>query len=204
MFFPILPFLISTKFPTLDPDLKTVPGRSLAKGPILTLFSILTFSRCENDIIFTLLKQSFYDADWYKNNEGKTDETNLSLSAINSNSELPKIIEVRDKLRVLLAQKIEKEMGIKFLIKGQGDEYQRINEIKRGGSKLIIPINYPKPFNVDDPFKNNNISLSQLKHWEMAPSNPYFLEKNGINFSITSGAINKVSFGKFLKSSVIM
>ena len=55
-FFPILPFLISTKFPTLDPDLKTVPGRSLAKGPILTLFSILTFSRCENDIIFTLLK----------------------------------------------------------------------------------------------------------------------------------------------------
>ena len=132
-----------------------------------------------------LIRQLFYDADWYKNNEGKTDETNLSLSAINSNSELPKIIEVRDKLRVLLAQKIEKEMGIKFLIKGQGDEYQRINEIKRGGSKLIIPINYPKPFNVDDPFKNNNISLSQLKHWEMAPSNPYFLEKNGINFSIT-------------------
>ena len=41
--------MISTKFPTLDPDLKTVPGRSLAKGPILTLFSILTFSRCENE-----------------------------------------------------------------------------------------------------------------------------------------------------------
>ena len=140
-----------------------------------------------------LLKQSFYDADWYKNNEGKMDETNLSLSAINSNSELPKIIEVRDKLRVLLAQKIEKEMGIKFLIKGQGDEYQRINEIKRGGSKLIIPINYPKPFNVDDPFKNNNISLSQLKHWEMAPSNPYFLEKNGINFSITTHGIKNLS-----------
>ena len=140
-----------------------------------------------------LLKQSFLDADWYKKNEGKIEETNLSLSAINNNSGLPKIIEVRDKLRVLLAQKIEKEIGIKFLIKGKGDEYQRINEIKQGISNLIIPINYPKPFNVDDPFKNNNISLSQLKHWEMAPSNPYFLEKNNINFSITTNGINNLS-----------
>ena len=54
-------------------------------------------------------------------------------------------------------------------------------------------LNYPKPFNVDDPFKNNNISLSQLKHWEMAPSNPYFLEKNGINFSITTHGIKNLS-----------
>ena len=51
------------------------------------------------------------------------------------------------------AEKIEKEIGIKFIIKGQGDEYQRIKEIKEGNSSLIIPINYPKPYNVDDPFK---------------------------------------------------
>ena len=140
-----------------------------------------------------LMKQSFFDAEWYKANSGKLSQTNLSLSSINDNKGLPKIIEVSDKLRVLLAQKIEKEVGVKFLIKGQGDEYQRINEIKEGNSNLIIPINYPKPFNVDDPFKNEDILLSQLKHWEMAPSNPYFLEKNDINFSITSHGIKNLS-----------
>ncbi len=140
-----------------------------------------------------LMKQSFFDAEWYKANSGKLSQTNLSLSSINDNKGLPKIIEVSDKLRLLLAQKIEKEIGVKFLIKGQGDEYQRINEIKEGNSNLIIPINYPKPFNVDDPFKNEDILLSQLKHWEMAPSNPYFLEKNGINFSITSHGIKNLS-----------
>ena len=140
-----------------------------------------------------LMKQSFFDAEWYKANSDKLSQTNLSLSSINDNKGLPKIIEVSDKLRVLLAQKIEKEVGVKFLIKGQGDEYQRINEIKEGNSNLIIPINYPKPFNVDDPFKNEDILLSQLKHWEMAPSNPYFLEKNGINFSITSHGIKNLS-----------
>ena len=129
----------------------------------------------------------------FKINSGKINETNLSLSSMNENKGLPKIIEVSDKLRILLAQKIEKELGIKFLIKGGGDEYQRVNEIQKNKSNLIIPINYPKPFNVDDPFKNKDILLSQLKHWELAPSNPYFLESAGINFSITSHGLKNLS-----------
>ena len=47
-------FLISTKLPTLEPDFKIVPGLNLAYGPIFTLFSILTFSKCENEKILTL------------------------------------------------------------------------------------------------------------------------------------------------------
>ena len=140
-----------------------------------------------------LLKQSFFDANWYSSNVSKMKETNLSLSAINYNNSLPKIIEVTDKLRILLAQKIEKEIGTKFIIKGEGDEYQRIREIKEGNSNLIIPINYPKPYNIDDPFKNKDILLSQLKHWELAPSNPYFLESNGIDFSITTNGLKNLS-----------
>ena len=38
--FPILLFLISTKFPTLDPSLKVVPGLSLAYGPIEHYFQL--------------------------------------------------------------------------------------------------------------------------------------------------------------------
>ncbi|MAS39533.1 MAG: amidohydrolase [Flammeovirgaceae bacterium] len=140
-----------------------------------------------------LLKQSFFDAEWYSINADKIKETNLSLSAIVNNNNLPKIIEVRDKLRILLAQKIEKEIGTKFIIKGEGDEYQRIKEIKDGNSSLIVPINYPNPYNVDDPFKNKDILLSQLKHWELAPSNPFFLENNDIDFSITTNGLKNLS-----------
>ena len=139
-----------------------------------------------------LLKQSFLDADWYFQNKGKINEVNLSLEAINNNKSLPKIIEVRDKIRVLLAQKVGREMSYDFIIKGTGDEYQRLNEIKKNKSKLIVPINFPKAYNVDDPFKNSNLSLSQLKHWEIAPSNFFFLESQGIDFSITTNGLSNL------------
>ena len=139
-----------------------------------------------------LLKQSFLDADWYFQNKGKINEVNLSLEAINNNKSLPKIIEVRDKIRVLLAQKVGREMNYDFIIKGTGDEYQRLNEIKKNKSKLIVPINFPKAYNVDDPFKNSNLSLSQLKHWEIAPSNFFFLESQGIDFSITTNGLSNL------------
>ena len=139
-----------------------------------------------------LLKQSFLDADLYLQNKGKINEVNLSLEAINNNKSLPKIIEVRDKIRVLLAQKVGREMNYDFIIKGTGDEYQRLNEIKKNKSKLIVPINFPKAYNVDDPFKNSNLSLSQLKHWEIAPSNFFFLESQGIDFSITTNGLSNL------------
>ena len=150
-----------------------------------------------------LLKQSFLDADWYFQNKGKINEVNLSLEAIHNNKSLPKIIEVRDKIRVLLAQKVGREMNYDFIIKGTGDEYQRLNEIKKNKSKLIVPINFPKAYNVDDPFKNSNLSLSQLKHWEIAPSNFFFLESQGIDFSITTnGLSNLKDFRKNLIKSL--
>ncbi len=148
-----------------------------------------------------LLKQSFLDANWYKSNSNKLTETNLSLQAINDNNNLPKVIEVNDKIRVLLAQKIAKELNFNFLIKGIGDEYQRIDDIQKNYSKLIVPLNFPSAFNVDDPFKNNNLTLSQLKHWELAPSNFYFLEKAGVDFSITSDGLSKLS--DFRKNLII-
>ena len=49
----IVDFFTSTKFPTLDPSFKVVPGLILAYGPTLTLFSILQDSRCEKDLIVT-------------------------------------------------------------------------------------------------------------------------------------------------------
>lgn len=132
-----------------------------------------------------LLRQTFLDAEWYKNDKTKK-EVNLSLEAWNSNMLLPQIFEVNDKYSVLRADKIGDEFNVQYVIKGSGDEYQRINEIKQTNASLIVPLNFPVALDVEDPFNALNASLEDLKHWEMAPVNPAVLEKNGINFAITS------------------
>ena len=132
-----------------------------------------------------LLRQTFYDADWYKKAKGKT-EFNISLDAFNNNQGIPQVFEVGDRLGVLRANKIAKEFGIQYVIKGMGDEYQRLDEVKASGVSLILPLNYPVTPDVEDPFDEKNVSLSEMKHWEMAPANAGILSKAGINFALTS------------------
>jgi imidazolonepropionase-like amidohydrolase len=142
-----------------------------------------------------LLRQTFLDADWYKKAKGKT-EFNISLDAFNNNQGMPQVFEVSDKLGVLRANKIGKEFGIQYVIKGMGDEYQRLDEVKAAGVSLILPLNYPVTPDVEDPFDEKNVSLSEMKHWEMAPSNAGVLSKAGINFALTTS--NLKSKGDFM------
>jgi hypothetical protein len=42
---------------------------------------------------------------------------------------------------------------------------------------------YPQAQDVEDPNDARFVSLTDLKHWEMAPTNPGAFEKAGIPFS---------------------
>ena len=149
-----------------------------------------------------LLRQTYLDAEWYKNQQQK-EEINLSLEAWNEQQKLPQIFEVSDKLEVLRANNIAQEFGRKYIVKGVGDEYQRLDDIKRTGSKLIIPMNFPKPYDVEDPFDAKIVKLSQMKHWELAPNNAKMLAENGMEFSITSADLkSKADFLKNLRLAV--
>lgn len=141
-----------------------------------------------------LIRQTYYDAQWYKGLKGKT-ETNLSLEAFNQNQSLPQVFEVTDKLGVLRTAKIGKEFGVNYIIKGSGDEYQRLPEIKATGLSLILPVTYPTALDVEDPFDASVVDLAAMKHWEMAPANAGLLAKEGITFSFTSSGLrNKSDF----------
>jgi hypothetical protein len=72
------------------------------------------------------------------------------------------------------------------VFKSDGKEYQRLKEAKATGGSFIIPLTFPKPFDIEDPSDAKNISFTQLKDWELAPTNPAALEKAGIKFAITS------------------
>jgi imidazolonepropionase-like amidohydrolase len=149
-----------------------------------------------------LIRQFLYDAIWYKNLPQKTIE-NYSFEAVLANYNLPNIFKVNNKLEVFRALKIAKEFGIEFIIKSAGDAYERIAEIKAFNPKLIIPLNFPKPYDLSDPFMARYITLHQLKHWEMAPYNPYILEKNRINFAFTlDGLKSKKEFIQNLRKAI--
>ncbi len=139
-----------------------------------------------------LLRQTYYDADWFKKAKGKT-EFNISLDAFNNNQSIPQVFEVSDKLGTLRASKIGKEFGVQYIIKGMGDEYQRLDEVKATGAALILPLNFPTTPDVEDPFDASVVSLAEMKHWEMAPANAGILSKAGINFALTSSNLKSKS-----------
>lgn len=132
-----------------------------------------------------LLRQTFLDAAWYKSNPA-SEGVNLSLAAFNNNINLPQIFEANDKWGDVRADRIGDEFKIQYIIKGGGNEYQRINEIAATKAAYIIGLNYPETMDVEDPNDARKVSLNSLKHWELAAGNAAALEKAGISFCLTA------------------
>ncbi|MEZ5057325.1 MAG: amidohydrolase family protein [Saprospiraceae bacterium] len=139
-----------------------------------------------------LIRQTYLDGKWYAE-IGKKEEINLSLEAWNQLQSLPQFFAVSNRLDLLRANEIAKEFGVKYIIKGGGDEYQRIEEIKATGAPLILPLEFPDAYDVENPFDAEIINYNDLKHWEMAPANPAMLEAAGIEFALTSDGLKKKS-----------
>lgn len=149
-----------------------------------------------------LLRQTYLDGQWYKNTK-KPKEYNISLESWNKNLDLPQIFECGDKLTELRADKVGDEFQQQYILKGAGDEYQRINEIKSTGAPLILGLNFPQAFDMDDPYEALQVSLAEMKHWEMAPSNSAVVEKAGITFAFTASDLkDKKDFWKNLRKAV--
>ncbi len=149
-----------------------------------------------------LLRQTYLDAQWYGSTQ-EEHQQNMSLQAFNNAQELPQIFEAKNKYSVLRADKVGDEFGVQYIIKGNGDEYQLMNEIKATQSSLIIPVNFPKPYDVADPYDAMHVSLEDLKHWELAPSNPKFLHDQQVTFAFTSdGLKKKATFLKNVRKAV--
>jgi imidazolonepropionase-like amidohydrolase len=131
-----------------------------------------------------LLRQTYLDALW--NTQNPTREKNISLQAFTDSNKFPQIFEADDKLGVLRADKVGDEFKKQYIIKTGGDEYQLLSQIKATNAPLIVSLNFPDAYNVEDPLDARRISLDAMKHWEMAPANPAMLQKAGITFALTA------------------
>ncbi|MCH8317553.1 MAG: amidohydrolase family protein, partial [Bacteroidetes bacterium] len=160
-----------------------------------------------------LLRQTWLDARWYStstfklSNKAQGREYNISLEAFNNLQSLPQIFDVGAKhtspLQVLRADKLGDEFSVQYIIKGSGNEYQRIDEIKTTRASFIIPLNFPSAYKVEDPYDAAKITLSEMKHWELAPANPSKLAEHQIQFAITTAGLkNKKDFWKNLRKAI--
>jgi imidazolonepropionase-like amidohydrolase len=140
--------------------------------------------------MMALLRQYYNDVDWYKNQQ---DITDITLQAQIDNKNLPAIFNAADKLNDLRIDKISDQFNLNYIIIGGGNEFERIKEIKATNARYIIPLNFPKPYDVSNPYAADKIALSDLRFWNQAPSNPAVLAKNNIDFCLTASRLKDIS-----------
>ena len=146
-----------------------------------------------------LFRQVNYDALWYETS--KKQPVNYSLQAVIDNREIPQFFDAKNYQSVLRVAKIAEEFETSFITTSGGDSYKRVAEIKASGARLIVPLNFPKPYDVTDPLDAEYVSLSDMKHWELAPSNPAILSQNEVEFAISATA-NPKAFWKNLRTAI--
>ncbi len=148
-----------------------------------------------------LLRQMYHDADWYS--KGKVATKDLALEALNRNRNLVQIFEAGGNGNVVRADGIGDRFNIQYAIVGGGDEYADIAAIKATNAPLIVPINFPDPYDVSNPFHAAYVSLEDMRHWNQAPTNPKVLADNGVAFTLTLHGLKTTSkFTENLKRAI--
>ena len=145
-----------------------------------------------------LLRQLYHDALWYK--KGNIKNTDLAIEAFNSNSNLTQIISAGSRENAIRADKIGDQFGIQYVILGGGDEFERVETIKNSNATYIIPINFPKPYDVENRFLADKLELESMREWNQAPTNPLVLSRNDISFALTT---HKSKSTKEFKSNLL-
>lgn len=136
-----------------------------------------------------LLRQLYHDAKWYA--AGNATEKDMSIEALLKNSSLPQIFDAGDKYNGLRAAKIGQEFKIPYIIKGHGNEYERLAQIKNTNATYIIPLNFPAPYDVTNAFDASKVDLSSMRYWNQAPFNPVRLAEGNVPFALSTTDLKK-------------
>ncbi|MDZ4853022.1 MAG: amidohydrolase family protein [Pirellulaceae bacterium] len=153
-----------------------------------------------------LARQTFLDAQWYQQawktyhaNRGlPRPERNDALAALGASldSEQRFIIDSSNEIFLLRADAFAREFSLRAIIRGSGQEYQRLDAVQASGRSLIIPVNFPKPPKVDSPELARAVEVRELMHWDLAPENPARLDAAGIQFAFAAHGLDDI--GEFL------
>lgn len=143
-----------------------------------------------------LARQALLDAQWYAD----------AWKAVSADATLPRperstalqalagvlvaqplvIIDAQNHQAVLRADKFAREFSLKAAIRGSGEEYRRLEEIKATGRTIILPVRYARPPDVSTLEAAREASLEQLLAWDFSPENPARLDQAGVSIAFTS------------------
>jgi len=147
-----------------------------------------------------LLRQTFSDANWYESSRGKqitfegdNIEYNAALEAIENVEQQGVFFNTNNEQSLLRAAALLKKFDIKPTLLGSGFEYARMNEISDLDANIVMPLSFAKKPQLGTS-QGRDITLADLRHWERSPHNLAELEKNNVNFSITSHGLRNKEF----------
>lgn len=137
-----------------------------------------------------LLEQTAEDAKWYA--QGGDGSMNLSLQAWNDQLGFPGFVEVSNWQDALRADALRQRMGEEqpWAFVGLQDGYRQTEALLESGALCVLPLNFPKPFDVSDPVTARYISLEELKHWEWAPAQANHLVRAGVPVAFTASGLS--------------
>jgi imidazolonepropionase-like amidohydrolase len=128
-----------------------------------------------------LLRQTFIEAEAATGTDAARE-----LVALRAQKGLPQLFEAGMRQNILRAAAVGKEAGRNFILRGMGDEYQRLDELKKLNAGLIVPISLPKVPDVTDPLDATLLALPELMHFERAPANAGLVRGAGIEMALTT------------------
>jgi hypothetical protein len=148
------------------------------------------------------VRQTLHDAAWHgRAHDAYTrtaqalprPEMNAALAALGpaARGEQPLLVETRSEEELLRVLELAGEFrGLRLWVRGSGAEYRVADRLRGMRAPLIVPVSFPRTPDVSRPEQALNLSLSQLRHWHDAPSNPVRLAAAGIRFALTTDGLS--------------
>ncbi len=181
----------------LRPDLAQAIGfqRSFALGGMYPNSAMGTIA---------LMKQTFMDAEWYVRAWGAYEaggrsilppETSEALAALGKSvqGKQPVFFETDSEEEYLRAYKLAQDYKLTPWFRGSGQEYRLIDVLKGRTQPMVLPLNFPDAPNVSSPEAATNVTLADLRHWYLAPTNPSQLAAAGVPFAITADGLSTLT-----------
>lgn len=147
-----------------------------------------------------LVRQVLIDADWYRQAR-RAHQADSRVPAPQYDAVLETIaggvesgifvIDCPNERFVGRADGIAREFALSAILKGSGREYRMIDSLTRSGRTVLLPVAFPKSPDVSTSEASDEVSLTELMHWHLAPENPSRVAAAGVRFALTTADLEK-------------
>jgi imidazolonepropionase-like amidohydrolase len=148
-----------------------------------------------------LIRQTLLDARWWGDAEAAYSRrpagqarprfvaANAALLPVARGTETV-VFEASDVLSLSRAFKIAREMKLRALYIGAGDEYRLRSLVAAEKPDLVLRVDFPRPYKLDDEVEWLDVPLERLRALDRAPSNPKWMREAGVTFSFTTAGLD--------------